>query len=116
MEMKYHDTAGQLDMARADLEEALRKNQALERKLQATLLNQVNRRIYHLSTVCHDTHAVQLTIFCRSILPNYKGKSKSKVCRNGFWTWALTLSQDGNFPPREVFSVCQTCGSQRGLS
>lgn len=40
MEMKYHDTAGQLDMIRADLEEALRKNQALERKLQASLLNQ----------------------------------------------------------------------------
>jgi hypothetical protein len=43
MEIKYHDTAGQLDMIRADLEEALRKNQALERKLQASLLNQVNK-------------------------------------------------------------------------
>jgi hypothetical protein len=43
MEMKYHDTAGQLDMVRADLEEALRKNQALEKKLQASLLNQVCR-------------------------------------------------------------------------
>jgi hypothetical protein len=42
MEMKFHDTAGQLDMIRADLEEALRKNQALEKKLQASLLNQVN--------------------------------------------------------------------------
>jgi len=41
METKYHDTAGQLDMVRADLEEALRKNQALEKKLQASLLNQV---------------------------------------------------------------------------
>jgi len=41
MEMKYHDTASQLDMVRADLEEALRKNQALEKKLQASLLNQV---------------------------------------------------------------------------
>jgi hypothetical protein len=43
MEIKYHDTAGQLDMIKADLEEALRKNQALERKLQTSLLNQVNR-------------------------------------------------------------------------
>jgi hypothetical protein len=43
MEMKYHDTAGQLDMVRADLEEALRKNQALEKKIQASLLNQVHR-------------------------------------------------------------------------
>jgi len=41
MEMKYHDTTSQLDMVRADLEEALRKNQALEKKLQASLLNQV---------------------------------------------------------------------------
>lgn len=41
MEMKYHDTASQLDMVRADLEEALHKNQALEKKLQASLLNQV---------------------------------------------------------------------------
>lgn len=41
METKYHNTAGQLDMVRADLEEALRKNQALEKKLQASLLNQV---------------------------------------------------------------------------
>jgi len=41
MEMKYHDTSGQLDMVRADLEEALRKNQALEKKLQTSLLNQV---------------------------------------------------------------------------
>jgi hypothetical protein len=40
MEMKYHDTASQLDMVRADLEEALHKNQALEKKLQASLLNQ----------------------------------------------------------------------------
>ena len=43
METKYHDTAGQLDMVRADFEEALRKNQALEKKLQASLLNQVCR-------------------------------------------------------------------------
>jgi hypothetical protein len=43
MEMKYVDTAGQLDMVRADLEEALRKNEALEKKLQASLLNQVHR-------------------------------------------------------------------------
>jgi hypothetical protein len=42
IEIKYHDMAGQIDMVRADLEEALRKNQALERKLQASLLNQVN--------------------------------------------------------------------------
>jgi uncharacterized coiled-coil DUF342 family protein len=42
MEMKYLDTAGQLDMVRADLEEAQRKNQALEKKLQASLLNQVH--------------------------------------------------------------------------
>jgi hypothetical protein len=43
MEMKFHDTAGQLDMIRADLEEALRKNQALEKKLQSSILNQVKR-------------------------------------------------------------------------
>jgi hypothetical protein len=43
METKYHDAVSQLDMVRADLEEALRKNQALERKLQASILNQVNR-------------------------------------------------------------------------
>lgn len=45
METKYHDTAGQLDMIKADLEEALRKNQALERKLQASILNQVKRSV-----------------------------------------------------------------------
>lgn len=53
--MKYHDTAGQLDMVRADLEEALRKNQALEKKLQASILNQVCRTaspsVVPLSTV-----------------------------------------------------------------
>nr|CAD7438639.1 unnamed protein product [Timema bartmani] len=33
IENKYHDTVGQLDMTKNDLEEALRKNQQLERKL-----------------------------------------------------------------------------------
>nr|CAD7406500.1 unnamed protein product [Timema poppensis] len=33
IENKYHDTVGQLDMTKNDLEDALRKNQQLERKL-----------------------------------------------------------------------------------
>ncbi|PSN41493.1 hypothetical protein C0J52_07209 [Blattella germanica] len=40
MESKFHDTLGQLDMARTDIEELQRKNQVLERKLQASILNQ----------------------------------------------------------------------------
>ncbi|CAG2060442.1 unnamed protein product [Timema podura] len=36
IENKYHDTVGQLDMTKNDLEEALRKNQQLERKLAKT--------------------------------------------------------------------------------
>ncbi|XP_069684121.1 glutamic acid-rich protein-like isoform X2 [Periplaneta americana] len=40
METKYYNTAGELDMVKSDLEEALRKNQILEKKLQASILNQ----------------------------------------------------------------------------
>nr|CAD7263091.1 unnamed protein product [Timema shepardi] len=47
IENKYHDTVGQLDMTKNDLEDALRKNQQLERKLASIAKYRITIAIDH---------------------------------------------------------------------